>query len=157
MDLRDLPWRSDGPPLSEGDIAQFEAANNVRVPIPIRQFLQVVHNGGSPQEEVWFPIIGLEAEVGSALHGIFGINHPKDFYDYVSALEVFRPHLHKVFPIGYDPLNGKLVMKTGVEPAGEICYWPHDMFWNGKVEESLFRIAADFDAFLTSFMEPPED
>lgn len=73
--MRNLKLDSIGSPLSEKDIASFEAVNEIRLPSDYRKFL-LSFNGGTPNI-AFFDVPGDDAMSGLVLSSLFRIDKKK--------------------------------------------------------------------------------
>ena len=154
LQTMDIEWIDPGPKVTPSTLEIFEERFGWEIAPDLRWLLLNVVNGGSPSLRLIFPIEGLEGDDRMALHGVCGIGHPQDCYDLESSFEEFRKVLPFVQPFAYDPLDGHLFVKTGLEPRGEICYMPWDQK-DDPFPENLYRVAGSMGEFLQALREDP--
>jgi hypothetical protein len=149
-----------GRPISETELAEFEAQLGRQLPESYRRFL-LTNNGGKPVRKLFrFRRKSGRADE-SAIREFFGARsgaeYDLSFYHrlYVAARRV-PPDL---FPIG-DCGGGDLVLVGATGPrAGQIFYWDHNFESDEgapPTEENVYFVAPSLEGFLEQ-LEPLEN
>lgn len=123
-------------PLTETELARFEAKLGRRLPADYRAFL-LEHNGGKPSA-VFLTVPGFE---DTMVHVFCGIGTRVDLEKRMRDLEDDLPS--GWIPIGFDP-GGNVYLAN---PSGAVFYFDDH---NSK---KSFRIAGSFSAFLSVLRE----
>lgn len=145
-------WTHVGPAINLADVQAFEVVEGVQIPEEYVELLIGSYNGGVPQVFNRFSVETLR-EPSLKLHGVLGINHADSLYSLSFFLEE-DPHRlsRRALQIGFDEFNGAIVIKTSMEPLGEVCYRPWDML-DVALDRSLFHIAPGARAFFESLTQ----
>lgn len=142
-----------GPPLSNGEIADFESKTHRPIPAQYRNFLLEIANGGVPTPEASYFIPGLNSASSIALLAGIGTNLAVFDLRYWYELYVTLPPTS--FPIGSDPLGNHLIivrLPNGEEP---VCFWEHEEFDRLYDQPDKYTLAPSFNEFVDSWFVTP--
>ena len=141
----DIEWENSRPLASESEVDDFEIQNKMHFSDEHRLFLTTITNGGHPIGMA--PVQADDCPFGAGdLHGVFGINHPKDYYDLAGYLDIFKGLIPPLVPFGYDEGDGPLFIDMMNKP-GRVVYCPWDEF-AGNVNFPTYHVADSIGKFL---------
>ena len=139
-------------------VKSFTAQYGLKIPEAYANFLVNVANGGYPISHQWCQIPELDGLTlaTAKVHGLYGISHPDPTYNLGDYLSREWSLNNKLFKFGWDEGGNSYCIKMELAPIGEIC-----LLEFGATEQDLpdatYRIAADFEAFMTSLLEVEPD
>lgn len=145
-------------PLNEQQLDALEQQLGVTLPAPYRAFLRA-HNGGYPEPNA-FPIEGDYADDHALLDWFLGVRpgQTRDLADYAQR---YRDRVPAGFlPIGYDPGGNLICLVVDGPDSGKLFFWDHEREADSGEQPSydnLAFVAPDFDTFLASLTELPDD
>ena len=139
-----MKWLSAGPKLTEKDFADFTQRTRIVVPTEVRWFLTHITNGGYPEREHFIPV----DDVYTAVHGLYGLFHPKKSYDLERRLSK-SPYTweKRGWPIGHNDFDDPLLLILQGPERGQVkildCY---DYYFNERSPKSAI-VARDIYQF----------
>lgn len=146
---------NQGPSLTPKDIEAFESRTNVKVPADLVWFLTTIANGGYVEKH---PVYSIEDPTGteeSDLHGLYGINHPANYYNLEEVLTYeFASRLSNTFLLGYDSGNSQIALITSGERVGEVVFIPWEVLCDTTVEPAMWRITSSLREFVKLVSQP---
>lgn len=141
-----------GPVLSSGQIDEFEARWNVKIPEQYRDMLLTVANGASFSPRGSFYVVDLND--GNDLHGISGIGHKTRYLQLEDNMDL--PDMEGLYsewlPIGSDSVGGLIIIN---QKNGQIFYRPHDTD-DYEGENLVCHIADSLEEFFDGLMSDEE-
>lgn len=142
------------------EIATWEAANNVQLPVTYRGFL-LAYNGGRIYPGM-FQMNMTPEQLGSSET----MSMVDPLYDFATAVSLWNGDVYRggepkpFFFIGTDPGGMELLMSLRPTDHGAIFLWfGTDLPWGsgGNVETNLHPQAASFSAFIASLTDTADE
>ena len=147
-----------GPPVSEEDVALFEALLGDRLPERYRIFLLSI-NGGKPTPAA-FPIYDNPDTKHGLLNYLFSLNSD-DSNDLADKSEIYFGLISaELLPIGSDPDGNIICLAIGGDTQGAVYFWVHKhAAAEGETPnyQNIYLVANDFNELLETLDELEED
>lgn len=144
-------WNRPFPPLSIGQIEQFEESLGTPLPPAYRTYL-LSQNGGFPTDYLTFHIPAISDDRGSVMLGaLFGIGRRGSGLDLETQVEELKDVVPQGYiPIGADPGGNLLLLTIGTPFQERIVFWDRVGFLARTTGWNLFPVAEDINQFLES-------
>ena len=144
------------PPTSIAAINAFEAHIGVKLPPTYRSFL-IDQNGGRPLNST-FSINGMHQNPLGSFHEIYGLGAISGGSDATEIFDFFKGGIPKgVVPIGRTDGSDYICLDLR-QDRQSVVFWDNSHYWSTGEwrEQDLYRIAASFEALLTSLRPNPD-
>src|SRR5690349_9746159 len=130
------------------DIADFEEANEIKLPADYKQFL-IDHNGGAPYPNV-------SPEVRSDVQWIYGMVLEPYYASLFQHIDMFQKRIPSwYFPIANDSGGNLYLMSLYHENHGTIAFWNHEDETEGDADQyfgNMKFVANSFTEFLSQLV-----